>query len=198
MGTVGVLPAAGPSVALGDRTEVAVRSIAPEDAEALVRFHAHLSRHAVTLRYFYPHLELSADEVSHLTQVDGRDRVALIVESAGEIIAVGRYDRLKDPTKAEVAFIVADAFQHRGIATLLLERLAELARPAGVTHFVAEVMAENQTMLSVFHGAGFATESTCELGVIELTMAIARPTVTLSGAQSGTCQSTRVPPPSTA
>jgi GNAT superfamily N-acetyltransferase len=175
-----------------------VRSIAPEDAEELVRFHARLSQHAVTLRYFYPHRVLSAVEVNHLTQVDRRDRVALIAESAGELIAVGRFDRLSDPTQAEVAFVVADAFQHHGIATMLLDRLAGLARRAGITHFIAEVMAENKAMLSVFHAAGFVTESTCELGIIELKMAIALPADTSSNGQRGTRQSTRVPPPSTA
>ena len=57
----------------------------------------------------------------------------------GELIAVGRYDRLDDPTQAEVAFVVVDAFQHHGIATMLLHRLAARARKAGIRCLIAEV-----------------------------------------------------------
>jgi ribosomal protein S18 acetylase RimI-like enzyme len=157
---------------LGDGHAATVRPILPSDADALVRFHHQLSPRAVTLRYFYPHLELGVDEVAHLTEVDGRDRVALVIERAGELIAIGRYDRLRTPDLAEVAFVVSDAFQHRGIATMLLQRLAAQARMAGVTHFLAEVMGENTAMLAVFHAAGFPIESTIECGTVELTMSI--------------------------
>jgi len=158
---------------LGDRTSATIRPIRPADAGALVRFHERLSYRSISLRYFYPHLELQAAEVAHLTEVDGRDRAALVVERDGEVIAVGRYDRLKDPTQAEVAFVVADAFQHHGIATMLLHRLAARARKAGITCLVAEVLVGNMAMLSVFHATGFPTDSTVECGTIELKMAIA-------------------------
>jgi RimJ/RimL family protein N-acetyltransferase len=162
----------GESFALGDRT-LAIRPIAPEDAAALVRFHQHLSPASVRLRYFYPHLELEAAEVAHLTEVDGRDRCALVVERSGELVAVGRYDRLDDPTQAEIAFVVADAFQHHGLATMLLHRLAARARKAGICHLVAEVLVENEQMLSVFHATGFPTKSTIACGTVEIKMTIA-------------------------
>ncbi len=154
------------------QTTATIRPIVPGDAAALVRFHEHLSPPSVTLRYFYPHLELKAAEVAHLTEVDGRDRAALVVERDGELIAVGRYDRLNDPTQAEVAFVVADAFQHQGIATTLLRRLATLAREAGISCLVAEVLVGNKPMLSVFHAAGYPIASTMACGTIELKMSI--------------------------
>jgi RimJ/RimL family protein N-acetyltransferase len=157
---------------LADEVAATVRPITPSDADALVRFHGRLSHRAITLRYFYPHFKLGVDEVVHLTEVDGRDRVALVVERAGELIAIGRYDRLNAPDLAEVAFVVSDEFQHHGIATMLLQRLAALARRVGITHFVAEVMGENIGMLAVFHAAGFPTESKIECGTVELTMSI--------------------------
>jgi RimJ/RimL family protein N-acetyltransferase len=157
---------------LADETPATVRPITPADAAALVKFHGQLSQRAITLRYFYPHLELPAEEVAHLTEVDGRDRVALVVERAGDLIAVARYDRLDDPDLAEVAFLVADEFQHHGIATMLLQRLAERARQVGITHLIAEVMGENKAMLGVFHEAGFPTESKFECGTVELKMCI--------------------------
>jgi GNAT superfamily N-acetyltransferase len=160
------------AVCLGDGAEGRLRPIRPSDAVGLVAFHGRLSEHSKFLRYFYPHCELGPDEVRHLTKVDGRDRMALVVEYEGARIAVGRYDRLDDPTVAEVAFVVADRFQHHGIAPLLLGRLAELARAAGVTHFTAEVLAENTAMLHVFYGSGFPTTAKSEWGTRELMMSI--------------------------
>jgi GNAT superfamily N-acetyltransferase len=149
-----------------------VRPIEPIDAAALVRFHAHLSRRSIQLRYFYPHLELQPAELTHLTCIDGFHRVAYVVEHDGEIIAVGRYDRLEDPCSAEVAFVVADEFQHHGLGSMLLERLVETAKRAGIGEFKASVLAENSAMLAVFHGAGFPTTQSRTLDVVELVMEI--------------------------
>ena len=115
----------GDGVTVGDIVEISVRPITPGDADALEVFHRRLSQRSVYLRYFYPHPVLGAREIAHLTHVDGRDRLALVVEHDGELVAVGRYDRIPGSEDAEVAFVVADAFQHRGIGTLLLRRLAE-------------------------------------------------------------------------
>ncbi len=152
--------------------DFSVRPIASTDAAALSRFHAHLSRRSIQLRYFYPHLELQPDEIAHLTCVDGFNRVAYVVEHDGEIVAVGRYDRLEDQCSAEVAFVVADEFQHHGLGTMLLERLVETARRVGIGDFKASVLAENSTMLALFHGAGFPISQTRGYDVVELTMEI--------------------------
>jgi RimJ/RimL family protein N-acetyltransferase len=157
---------------LGGGVTATVRPICPSDADALLRFHHKLSSRAITLRYFYPHSELSVAEVMHLTEVDGCDRVALVVEREGELIAVGRYERLDVGDMAEVAFVVADAFQNQGIGTILLRRLASQARKVGISRFIAEVMVENVAMLTVFHQAGFPTESRFACGAVELTMSI--------------------------
>jgi RimJ/RimL family protein N-acetyltransferase len=162
----------GHSITFEDGIDLVVRPISPADAAALSRFHSHLSARSVQQRYFYPHTDLSLDEVTHLTQVDGQDRVALVVERAGEIVAVGRYDRLDDPRVAEVAFVVADVYQHHGLATMLLFRLAHTARAVGITCFVAEVLAENRTMLSVFHDSGYQQHSTTEWGTVTLSMTL--------------------------
>jgi RimJ/RimL family protein N-acetyltransferase len=149
-----------------------VRPIEPTDAAALVRFHAHLSDRSVQLRYFYPHRELRPEEVTHLTCVDGFDRAAFVVEHESEIIAVGRYDRLNDHWCAEVAFVVADEFQHHGLGTMLLQRLVENARHAQISEFKASVLAENTAMLAVFRRAGFPMTQTRTCDVVELSMRI--------------------------
>ena len=156
-----------------DGSEAVLRPISFADAGALSRFHEDLSLDSIQLRYFYPHKDLSPGEVAHLTRVDGEDRAALVIERAGEIIAVGRYDRLDDQRVAEVAFVIADAYQRHGLATMLLHHLASAARSVGITRFVAEVLVENRAMLSVFHNAGFPIESNSEWGTVTLTMTIA-------------------------
>ncbi|HTU36441.1 MAG TPA: GNAT family N-acetyltransferase [Acidimicrobiales bacterium] len=166
----GVVPATEAS--RGEFEGFCVRPIEPSDADALVLFHEHLSTRSIQLRYFYPHLALQPAEVTHLTCVDGYDRVAYVVEHEGVLVAVGRYDRLDEHCAAEVAFVVADEFQHRGLGSMLLERLAETARRSGIGEFRASVLVDNSSMLAVFHGSGFPlTESRCH-DVVELTMEI--------------------------
>jgi RimJ/RimL family protein N-acetyltransferase len=159
-------------IELSDETCASIRPIEAADAEALVRFHAHLSRHSVELRFFYPHVELCAAEVAHFTQVDGRDRVAFVAERLGELVAVARYERVDEPAKAEVAFVVADEFQHQGIATALLTRLAGAARSADISQFSADVLVQNVAMLRVFTHSGFAVDSKMEAGTVHLCMEI--------------------------
>jgi len=178
---------------LFDGTLITVRPITSEDASALEAFHGRLSQRSVYLRYFYPHPDLSAKEIEHLTRVDGRDRLALVVEHAGELVAVGRYERLPASQDAEVAFVVSDALQDHGIGTLLLARLAVAARSVGITRFIAEVLAENRGMLSVFFAAPFPTETRRDSGTVTLWMSIGE-SADSSHTQHGTHQSTSVPP----
>jgi GNAT superfamily N-acetyltransferase len=180
------------SITLAEGVTVTLRPIAPADAAALVEFHRLLSDRTVFLRYFYPHRALGTEEVEHLTRLDGRDRLALVVECAGELVAVGRYDRLAGHSEAEVAFVVADAFQHHGLGTLLLQRLARAARLVGITTFSADVLTENSRMLALFHASGFVTTSSVECGTVHLQMAIGLK----SEPQHGTCHTSRVPPSS--
>jgi len=159
----------------GGRREICdftVRPIAPSDADALVRFHQRLSDQTIRLRYFNLHRNLAPEEVGHLTCVDGFDRVAYVVENEGEIVGVGRYDRCGKPCRAEVAFVVADEFQHHGLGPMLLERLVETAKLAGIGELCASVLAENATMLAVFHSAGFPFTEERFSDVVKLTMEI--------------------------
>jgi GNAT superfamily N-acetyltransferase len=108
-----------------------VRAICPEDGARLLAFHEHLLPRTVFLRFFSFHPELSTKEVEHFTRVDYVNRLALVVESEDHLIAVGRYDSASGDTEAEVAFVVADEFQHHGIGALLLDELARAAWQRG-------------------------------------------------------------------
>jgi GNAT superfamily N-acetyltransferase len=149
-------------------TGVHVRPIRPNDASRLSAFHLKLSSRSVYRRFFSLHPSLSEAEVRRFTCVDYVDRLALIAEVGEQMVAVGRYDHLLGTPEAEVAFVVADEFQHHGIATLLLELLAQAAWRSGITTFVASTLAENREMLGVFMGSGFEVSTSVSFGVVEV------------------------------
>jgi RimJ/RimL family protein N-acetyltransferase/succinyl-CoA synthetase alpha subunit len=161
-------------VVLADGGTAHVRPIRPEDAPLLAAFHARLSPESIYLRFFSPRPQLSLREIDHFTKVDYDARVALVVLLGEALIGVGRYDRLGRSEVAEVAFVVDDAQQGRGIASLLLERLATAARRRGLQRFTADVLPHNRAMLHVFHNAGFDVTSRFEDGVVRLSFPIQR------------------------
>ncbi|HZB49314.1 MAG TPA: GNAT family N-acetyltransferase [Mycobacteriales bacterium] len=160
-------------VAVSDGGVVHVRPIRPDDRDRLAAFHSRLSERTVYLRFFAPHPTLSERDLDHLTTVDHRDRVALVALLGEDLIGVGRYDRIDDSRDAEVAFVVDDAQQGRGIGSLLLEHLAAAARERGIQRFVADVLADNTRMVRVFKDAGYSAEYSYESGVVELSFPIA-------------------------
>jgi GNAT superfamily N-acetyltransferase len=149
-------------------TSVHLRPIRPDDDARLVAFHERLSPQSVYRRFFFMHPRLSASETERFTHVDYVDRLALVAEQGDRLVAVGRYERIPDTTEAEVAFVVADEFQHQGIGTILLERLADAALKNGIEVFIAETLSENRNMLDVFMRSGFHVTSTTEYGTVSV------------------------------
>jgi acyl-CoA synthetase (NDP forming)/RimJ/RimL family protein N-acetyltransferase len=152
-------------VLLADGGVAHLRPIRPSDAERLVAFYDRVSPQSKYLRFFAPYPRLSDRDVKRFTEVDYVDRVAFILTLGDEMIAVGRYDRVEDD-HAEVAFLIEDAHQGRGIAQLLLEHLAQAARERGISRFVAEVLPENRRMAKVFADAGYRVTKGIEDGVL--------------------------------
>lgn len=150
-----------------------VRPIRPDDASRLVAFHGKLSTRSVYLRFFTVHPTLSETEVRRFTTVDYVDRLALVAMVEDRLIAVARYDRAPGATEAEVAFVVADDYQHHGIGSTLLDDLADAARARGVTAFRADTLAENHAMLDVFRHTGFPVSARTEYGTVTLRFPIA-------------------------
>ena len=164
---------------LADGGVARLRPIKPSDADLLVQFYDRVSPESKYLRFFAPYPRLSARDVARFTQVDYVDRVAFILTLGQQMIGVGRYDRSEDD-EAEVAFLVEDAHQGRGIAQLLLEHLADAARERGITKFVAEVLPQNRRMAQVFADAGYRVSKGIEDGVLMVEFPIL-PTNTLVG-----------------
>jgi acyl-CoA synthetase (NDP forming)/RimJ/RimL family protein N-acetyltransferase len=150
-----------------------MRQIEPSDADAIVALHSRFSARTRYLRYFSPYPRIPQRDLYRFVHVDHRDREALVVASGGQLIAVGRYERLgRDADDAEVAFVVEDAHQGRGIGSVLLEHLAAAARDAGIGRFVAEVLPENGGMLRVFAEAGYTVAREYADGVVHLAFPI--------------------------
>jgi GNAT superfamily N-acetyltransferase len=170
-----------------------IRPIRPDDAERLVEFHSHLSPRSSYLRFFTFHPTLLPKEVERFTCVDYFDRLALVAEVDGSLIAVARFDRSEGTTEAEVAFVVADEFQHHGIGSLLLDELVIAARDRGITTFLAETLSENRAMLDVFMHSGFEVETHFECGMVCLRFKI-MPTEPYSLARASRKQTLQIIP----
>lgn len=153
-------------------TTVHARPIRPDDASRLVSFHQGLTSRSVYRRFFSVHPRLSDAEVERFTCVDYVNRLALIAEVGGRLVAVARYDRSPGSSEAEVAFVVADDLQHHGIATLLLELLAHAAWRSGITTFVASTLVENREMLDIFTHSRFDVSTSLDGGIVEVRFSI--------------------------
>jgi acyl-CoA synthetase (NDP forming)/RimJ/RimL family protein N-acetyltransferase len=157
---------------LRDGTSVHLRAIRPDDRERLASAFAQLSPESVYLRFFRAKQRLTETELTSFTELDFRQRVGLFAtlrhDGQERIVGVARYAAGDPPTRAEVAFTVGDAFQGRGVGTLLLEHLVLIARHNGITEFEAEVLGENNRMLRMFAHSGFRVTRALDSGVFHV------------------------------
>lgn len=154
---------------LRDGAVMQMRALQQNDRASLIALFNRCSPETIRYRFLRMVTELPDSLLDQLIAVDGDRHVALVVIAQAEseqIVAVGRYSALADrPAVAEVSFLVEDALQRRGIGTILLDTLAEIARTHGITRFAADVLADNRLMLSVFNKAGYALTSNTSYGV---------------------------------
>jgi acyl-CoA synthetase (NDP forming)/GNAT superfamily N-acetyltransferase len=159
-------------IVAADGGTVHLRPICPDDAEGINGLMERSSDQTRYYRFFGPMKRLSEKDLHRFTHVDHVDRVAFVVLLGDQIVAVGRFDRYPGTDDAEVAFLVEDAHQGRGLGSVLLEHLAAAARERGIKRFVAEVLAQNSKMVRVFQDAGYHSERSYEDGVVHLTFPI--------------------------
>ncbi|MGW1503966.1 bifunctional acetate--CoA ligase family protein/GNAT family N-acetyltransferase [Streptomyces mirabilis] len=163
-------------VVLRDGGTARIRPITVDDAERLVSFYEQVSDESKYYRFFAPYPRLSAKDVHRFTHHDFVDRVGLAATVGGEFIATVRYDRINadgrpasaPADEAEVAFLVQDAHQGRGVASALLEHIAAVARERDIRRFAAEVLPANSKMIKVFTDAGYQQKRHFEDGVVRL------------------------------
>ncbi|MEU8932852.1 GNAT family N-acetyltransferase [Streptomyces sp. NPDC048409] len=163
-------------IVLRDGGTARVRPITVDDADRLVSFYEQVSDESKYYRFFAPYPRLSAKDVHRFTHHDFVDRVGLAATIGGEFVATVRYDRIgpggmpasAPADEAEVAFLVQDAHQGRGVASALLEHIAAVARERGIRRFAAEVLPANNKMIKVFTDAGYTQQRSFEDGVVRL------------------------------
>jgi len=147
---------------LRDGTTVEIRALRPDDQSDMLAAINRTSPQSLQRRFFVPKRGLSEKEVSFFMNVDFTNHVALVaqIEEEGQsvISGGGRYIVVQ-PGQAELAFVVVDTYQGKGIGTALMRHLLAIARDAGLKELTAEVLRENAAMLRVFSRFGFHARS---------------------------------------
>jgi GNAT superfamily N-acetyltransferase len=157
-------------------TEVFFRAIKPSD-ERLLRelFYSH-SAETVYQRYHAPLKSLSAKQIQELCTLDYDEKLAIagfVRDGESErMIAVARWHLDRANNWAEVAFVVHDEYQGRGIGTYLVRRITAIARERGIQGFVAYVLSNNIRMLNSFHKSGVPVESTLDGEIYTIKMKV--------------------------
>jgi len=134
------------------------------------------SEQTVYLRYHASVKAMPHNKLQVFCNVDYDTEIAVIALTGEpgeeEVVGVARY--MTDPAKksAEVAFVVADSYQRKGLGSYLFERLVEIAKEEGITHFFAYVLVENSGMLKIFHRSGLHIETTNEENVVHVEMTL--------------------------
>lgn len=153
---------------LTDGTRVHIRPIRPEDDRVLVELFSRLSPETVYQRFFSALPELSPGMARHLADAHERNRLALAAEVDSEVVAVARYEPTDDSDVVELALVVADAWQNRGLGRILLRGILRAAGANGIHGFRADVLAENRRMLRLLATEGDIYDRKTEAAVSTL------------------------------
>ncbi len=158
---------------LRDGTPITIRAVHADDAERLAKAFAGLEAHSVYTRFFAMKKVLTPAELARIGTMDFVREVMLVATvDAGDaetIVGSARYVAVDaEGATAEVAFVVEEDYQGRGLARRLLGHLVAIARTNGVVRFVAEVLPENRAMRAVFARAGLAVRERREEGVVHV------------------------------
>ena len=166
---------------LRDGTKIIIRAIRPSDGGPIREQFANLSAESVRFRFHGMRRAPGENETQLLTNLDFENQVALVAtlsDQPDQPVGGARYVRSGEGSdrhrRPEVAFLVLDKYQGKGVGSLLLRHLAIIARAQGVNEFEAYVLADNQRMLRVFERGGFPTTArSSSSGVLRLTLSIA-------------------------
>ena len=162
---------------LGDGAEVTVRPARLTDIEALQDFFYRLSDESLYSRFMEYKRRHPREEMRELVDLDYDDSMALVATPGSEeqpIVAIARYDVEPKNRLADVAFVVADAWQGKGLGTFLMKRLAEIAQSRDIAGFTADVLARNVDMLDIFHRSGLKVHADRDGESYHLVMAFPR------------------------
>jgi RimJ/RimL family protein N-acetyltransferase len=158
---------------LRDGSSIAIRALRRDDGPGMLAAVGRTSTQSLRRRFFVTKKGFSEREVAFFLNIDFENHVALVAEIDEDghpvIIGGGRYVVVQ-PGQAEIAFVVVDAYQAKGLGTILMWHLAALAREAGLRELIAEVLPENTAMLKVFRKFGFVSGPQRAPQVVHLTL----------------------------
>ncbi|MBI2198438.1 MAG: GNAT family N-acetyltransferase [Candidatus Rokubacteria bacterium] len=157
-------------VVLKDGAHVWLRAIRPDDEPRLVDLYGRLSQNTAYQRFFTVMKRLPPDWAHFFANVDYRRRMAVVAEREHEgrveLIGVGRYEASDEEAAAEVAFVVQDGWQGRGLGAILLDDITRAGEARGIRRFRAYVLADNHRMLELLTRATDVLERKLEDGVV--------------------------------
>ena len=158
---------------LRDGTRLRLRPVRPEDQDRLVAFYERLSQYTAYQRFFAVMRRLPPDWARLFANVDYVSRLALLAEhgTPPEVIGVARYEPTDRPNTAEVAFVIQDQWQNRGLGTLMLDALLAAAEVRGIRRFRAYVLASNGRMIDLLNRFTDVHERRTQDGVVEIVFA---------------------------
>ncbi len=158
---------------LRDGTEIFFRPIKPTDEQELSEMLYSLSETSVQKRYMTRTKAFPHRDVQQLTNIDYKNDLAIVgvvPSSSGEqIVATAQYFLDPKTQSAEVAFIVQDEWQQKGMGTFLLEYITQIAKQRGVKRFYANVLPNNKPMLAIFHNSGYKVNTEFDGEVYNIT-----------------------------
>ena len=162
-------------VALRDGARIRIRPIRGEDESRLVAAYDRLSQYTAYQRFFAVMKRLPPDWAHLLAHVDYQRRLALLAEAGPaedpELIGVARYEPTDQEDTVEIALVIQDGWQNRGLGAVMLEALLEAAEARGLRRFRAYVLAGNARMLGLLARRTDVQERRAASGVVELLLA---------------------------
>jgi len=153
--------------------QIEIRALQPDDKDDMLAAIGRTSTESLQRRFFVVKRGFSQKEIDFFMKIDFINHVSLVAlayEDGHPIIVGGGRYVVVEPGRAEVAFIVIDGYQGRGIGAHLMQHLACIARGAGLTELIADVLPENTAMRKVFSKFGFQPAPKREPQVIHLVM----------------------------